>query len=763
MADFFFSKLPQGHAIRSISKSAATNSIRAEALVVAAPDGTVDGLRRQCAAVVWVSSDVYSVDAIEKLKPPERAFLLSLFGLQAGGTSKAQARRIDEHIRRTRHGIDAQPSVIDGGGLGDQGRSGGGASGIGLSGLAGTLLLPAQCATLAALSRSDMLELLRAAGMPADASDSTDTLRGKCATAAWAGERLRSSDDVTALPAPVPSLVIEAFGIPSSWKAEARDRALEGVLRACRDSPWVVNPSSSHGLINAERSAIFRVAEGLQARTRMPAPSLTSSQYLSAAEQAQLASVLALTGNDLSDIECVDGRWQLRESDSTGGSGGAGSAAAFQPRVHADTTAQAALEKQVRTLRVETYSLLTAEERKDQANRSKAMPGRKRAAAYPGDTEVDDAELSFNPFAEWPHEQSLKCEASYSYSLCGRILRNALRWCNRNFTDALAQLTLSKHQGVTTELYESFSEAVSSQRHDQALLLASQAISEATTQMTAILANAKSNAAQFPDSKLLQHIASRREVQALELKVFLGDMAQRITDATKLKDRAGATALATAAYIDFMNGWLSLSDKSLVSADSLVLASAPALATMPAIATTQWQATMSAAAAAAAPSGVTGGAPGPAGPANKAARTRSGGQGPAASAGFATPLGRVPVRGICSFMVHIPCSAEIVGDTLGVRGAPPCKKCGKGNHFFGECPTEWGRVRRPLPGFLDDGSRIPKAWNKNEPIQQIVTAWVKFLQDKSNFNGKFPEVAGVPNAPSLADFQARVAGAPVKP
>ena len=101
MSDFFFSKLPQGHAIRWISGSqVATNSIQAEALVVAALDSSVDGLRRQRAAVVWVSSDVCSLEAVEKLQPAELSFLLKLFGLSDGGASEAQARRIDAHVQQ---------------------------------------------------------------------------------------------------------------------------------------------------------------------------------------------------------------------------------------------------------------------------------------------------------------------------------------------------------------------------------------------------------------------------------------------------------------------------------------------------------------------------------------------------------------------------------------------------------------------------------------------------------------------------------------
>ena len=102
MTNFFFSKLPQGHAIRTIVRAAALSTIQAEAMVVAAPASHIDDLRRQCAAVVWVSSDVYSIEAVEKLSAPDRAYLLKLFGLGGGGTSKAQARRIDVHIQSHR-------------------------------------------------------------------------------------------------------------------------------------------------------------------------------------------------------------------------------------------------------------------------------------------------------------------------------------------------------------------------------------------------------------------------------------------------------------------------------------------------------------------------------------------------------------------------------------------------------------------------------------------------------------------------------------
>ena len=89
MADFFLSRLPAGHAVRDIARATATTTIRNEKMVVAAPEALVTALRRQCAAVIWVRSDVYSLENLEKLQLTDRAFLLKLFGLPAGGSAKA--------------------------------------------------------------------------------------------------------------------------------------------------------------------------------------------------------------------------------------------------------------------------------------------------------------------------------------------------------------------------------------------------------------------------------------------------------------------------------------------------------------------------------------------------------------------------------------------------------------------------------------------------------------------------------------------------
>ena len=91
MADYFYSRLPGGHAVKDIQKPAAAHTVRGEQMIIAGPETTLPLLRRQCAAVVWVRSDAYSLENLEKIPSTERTYLLKLFGLPSGGSIKAQA------------------------------------------------------------------------------------------------------------------------------------------------------------------------------------------------------------------------------------------------------------------------------------------------------------------------------------------------------------------------------------------------------------------------------------------------------------------------------------------------------------------------------------------------------------------------------------------------------------------------------------------------------------------------------------------------
>jgi hypothetical protein len=202
MGDHVFSKLPVGHAIRSLSLAAATTSLGNEPIVTGAVGTTADIARRQCAAIAWLLSDVYPKAAVLVLPPPSRTYLIKLLGLTAGPrTAAAQTDRIAAH--RAAHHPELADGAADGAADGGDGSGNGGAdSGIpgdDTGGFVPALLPSAQMAALLAIPSSEILKLLDAAGETHRAADTDADLRTKCAAAAWAAEKLRSSADVRAL------------------------------------------------------------------------------------------------------------------------------------------------------------------------------------------------------------------------------------------------------------------------------------------------------------------------------------------------------------------------------------------------------------------------------------------------------------------------------------------------------------------------------------------------------------------------------------
>ena len=490
MSDVFLSKLPSGHAVRDISKAAAVASLRGDDVVKASPASSVPLLRQQCAAVVWLRSDVCTADNLEKLALADRAYLLKLCGLPGGGTSKAQSRRILDHLK-SYPGDGGSSSVGGGGGSahgggpsssaggpspGANAAGGGGGSGAGGS-LSAALLSSAAAASLNLLGRSDLVRLLDEAGVPHEGGDSVSFLRDKCSVAAWAAEQLRTPSDVRALAASDHSKVLAAFGIPAAWKAEPQDRALEGLLRGCRNSPWARDPRSAHGLVCPQRSAIFRAVEAVA----MPVSDgafASPDQHLSAEETARISALLGTKGYSLSDIQSKDGRWAVASKDSVTATPPASGGSAYHPEQIKD------LERQLRTLHLEPSTWLTAEERKDHAarvNLKAAGPSgtRKRREAFPGDDAVISDDRLLEPFAEWPWEQSLVVHMADSYTMLGRRVRHALTWCNRYFTDQLTTLSREQQERERQRIFDAFVAAVEERRPERALILANQAVEEA--------------------------------------------------------------------------------------------------------------------------------------------------------------------------------------------------------------------------------------------------------------------------------------------
>jgi hypothetical protein len=558
----------------------------------------------------------------------------------------------------------------------------------------------------------------------------------KCAAAAWAGEKLRSTTDLRALDNGIQARTLDAFEVPAAWKPDARLQAAATVLRACRDSAWALDPALSFGLVHPARSALFRLQEGISGGGG--SSSADPGQFLSAAEQADLAGVLATQGFNAGDLVVNQGVWSLGKS---GGPPAPAPAAAT-------AAAQLKIETELRTLYILPYAQLTAGERKEQAARMKALPEKRKAPSYPGDPSTDIVDTGSNPFADWPWDQSLRLAPDLPYRKAGRLMRNLLRWCNPHCTCAVMKMTHDTRTKAADGLFEKFTTAIAGgpSQHGHALLYAMQVVGEAKEQMQCILANAQLRTTSYPSSAMLSHIAQRREAQSLELHVFLTEISNRITAASNsVKATQGG---ATAAWIDFIHGWLSNEDSDLVEPASLEAANA----TLPPASTPAPSLTPS-----------TGDSAGK----GKSTPPSSNGGGAAGGAGNGGGVIVPPGQGrhIFRFRRSIHCSADIVGATIGTVGAPTCTKCNKSKHYNAECPESWATAGYILPGFDAAGNRVVGAWHTapNEPIKKTVKAWVAFIKDLKNYHDRSPAIAGVPGAPDLASFEARVAGAPAKP
>jgi hypothetical protein len=202
-------------------------------------------------------------------------------------------------------------------------------------------------------------------------------LRVKCAAAAWAAEKRRSTANIRALDSGIQARLLDAFEVPAAWKPDARIQAAATVLLGCRDSAWALDPTTSFGLVHPARSALFRLQEGLAGGA--PHDLADTGQFLSPSEQADFAGVLATQGYAPTDLVLSQGVWSL------GRSSGALAPVPAAP----STAAQLQIENEVRTLYIHPYAQLTASERKEQAAWMKALPEKRKSPSYPGDPNTD--------------------------------------------------------------------------------------------------------------------------------------------------------------------------------------------------------------------------------------------------------------------------------------------------------------------------------------------------------------------------------------
>jgi hypothetical protein len=506
---------------------------------------------------------------------------------------------------------------------------------------------------------------------------------------------------------------------------------------------------------------------------------------LSPVELQALRDGLRTAGRSFQDLVKIGGTWSLPPPTAQGGSvnnssasfgastsslsvsstigsfsTSSGSGNAYNGSL-ADASLQAETERQCDSLKLDTFALLTSSENELFKRRSKwesSKVGTKRERSFPGAPDDGDSE-SLIPLSKYPHNQRLRAQDSFSLSLLGRMLRICLRFCNDQFSD---QITVLLHKGLEEEqakMYQEFLVAAGSDAA-RALCIAPGALQYGRRRMKAVANDSRVRSQAFPSSSLLRFVAEQRAVQSAEYDVFVETVSRRI--AANAQDLAGSAQSRCTVLLwqEFLGGWCPTTWSSVYCEGILdqwqrlkqsggTLMGHSTGGTIPPTTTQTFVANSSgtpvSSSSAAGSSTVAGGV---------------GGGTPTATAQ------QLPQSGF-AFQVTIPCSVDIVGETLGTKFSGTCRMCpGRRNHPPAECPSRWIRKGITLPGFnLADGTRDGRAWTKSgkEPLRATIQAWIDFINDSTNWNGRTPVPAGVAGGLSVRDFEKRLPAAPVKP
>ena len=646
------------------------------------------------------------------------------------------------------------------------------------------LVAPAQLALIVAMAPPVVRAMVLAAQVPLLSTDSDDEARRKLIVALWAAEVQRTPADMRSLPAVSQGSAMTAIGIDAGWTVGLQDGFMSSTFQLCRQAPWATDPSQSQGLITAERLAYLSLMAKLLAHGGGAADSRTKlAATLSADDFKALEAALTGTGRTFNDITWVGSSWSIKEAGTSLGSpgsvagtsgfptfGGSGSALSVgsgfssvsqQGMVLGQQDAMRALEQQYMTLQFDVYALFTAAESTEFKNRGKfggAQAGRKRERAYPGAEE--QVSMSDNlPIAEFPWNQLLYVQKSFSLSMLGRFLRIALAFCNEHFTDQMTCLVYARFSDEQTKLYASILEAA---REDTsaALCVIPQTVTYASRRIKAIRQEAFLRISHFPRSDLFQHVYQQRTTQDIAMDRFTEEVTKRITSEAEDMPAECRAACTVLMWQEFLGGWMATSFDGAYCEDVR----------------SRWTRikqtgsldapSRSARAASGLPSGSGGGGAYTSPKIDGVGSGSGSGGGGGASVGGTAGTGPSPATAQ-EFRRTIHCAIDIVGDTLGVPSTVPCRRCKPAGRFHSsaDCPSRWYKaVGTPLPGFHSDGTRDEDAWRqKKEPIKATIREWIALIKDPSVWNGAVPFQAGVSGAPQLEDFQRQLTLAPEKP
>ena len=648
------------------------------------------------------------------------------------------------------------------------------------------LVTAAQAAIVRALPDAVARMLVGQSGFPLNGFDPTFVVHGKLIVAAWAAEATRKAAEVRALPGPVAAQILQLLGVDTSWPMNLQDVFLDSVLLAGAAAPWATDPSQSFGILNPQRMASLALLASVQlaaAPHHNAEAELTT--LLSPLELQALRNGLQAAGRSFQDLVKTGGTWSLpppaaqgsscsggsvsfgasTSSSSVSSSLGAFSTPSSGGRAHlghdVDVSSQAAAELQCESLMMDTFALLTSAENELFKRRSKwesSEVGTKRERSHPG-AQNDGESESLIPLSKYPHNQRLRVQDSFSLSLLGRMLRICLRFCNEHFTDQMTFLLNKGLEEDQAKMYQEFLAAAGSDAA-MALCIAPGALQYGRRRMKSVANDSRVRSQTFPSSTLLKFVAEQRAIQSTEFDAFMEAVTRRI--ASNAQGLAGASQAQCTVLMwqEFLGGWFATSWSSVYCDDisdqwQRLKQSGGALGGHFAKGTAALPPTQSSAAH--------GGGVTPVSSMAAGASTVAGGAGAGASL---TPARQLPQSGY-EFQLTIPCSVDIVGETLGTKFLGNCRVCtGKRSHPTSECPSRWQKRGITLPGFnAADSTRDGRAWTKSgkEPLRATIQSWIDFINNPTNWNGRSPVPAGVAGGLSVSDFEKRLPAAPTKP
>lgn len=390
--------------------------------------------------------------------------------------------------------------------------------------------------------------------------------------------------------------------------------------------------------------------------------------------------------------------------------------------------------KKYRTLGLKITQILSTDELKDANAKIKAMKG------FAGS---GDDYAMHHPYSKFPWLQSLDISDNEKFDATreGRKLMNACRFTNSKFLTLLDQMSRTAHDAEWRALWAEYDTAKQSGQLGL-LLLAVELIKSAVRRLfEGLKTAAESLARQYPIPVFME-LRDGRVSQCESLNSFFESLSRNISEQSK--HRANTDATVAGFWITFMDSFRTKASSSEdIEAVAKLGASFGAAGTNPASSrgsTSGGGASFSSGGG----SGLT---------SSGSASSRSLGGTPPPKSNVAASGGDRGKRYTSN--VTWPSSADILGPVLGVDGPTfKCHQCNESGHWKGECPVFWGRKGKPLPGWNENGKKIKKMWDGENPTKECFKLWLKFVQDSDNYPAG-GQPASVSGAPELSDFELR--------